>query len=133
MQQLESGLDHIRQSPKDEGLLHLIVRRPEVNARELLEEAELNPIVGLVGDTWNMRSSKRTPDGSPHPEMQINIMNARAAALVAQQKERWQLAGDQLFLDMDLSKRIYLPALKSQSARQYLKSPQCPTLAVRSL
>ncbi|HEY5401998.1 MAG TPA: hypothetical protein VIK24_03980, partial [Pyrinomonadaceae bacterium] len=54
MQQLESGLDHIRQSPKDEGLLHLIVRRPEVNARELLEEAELNPIVGLVGDTWNM-------------------------------------------------------------------------------
>jgi len=109
MQQLESGLDHIRQSPKDEGLLHLIVRRPEVNARELLEEAELNPIVGLVGDTWNMRSSKRTPDGSPHPEMQINIMNARAAALVAQQKERWQLAGDQLFLDMDLSKEN-LPA-----------------------
>ena len=109
MQQLESGLDHIRQSPKDEGLLHLIVRRPEVNARELLEEAELNPIVGLVGDTWNMRSSKRTPDGSPHPEMQINIMNARAAALVAQQKERWQLAGDQLFLDMDLSKKN-LPA-----------------------
>jgi hypothetical protein len=109
MQQLESGLDHIRQSPKDEGLLHLIVRRPEVGARELLEEAELNPIVGLVGDTWNMRSSKRTPDGSPHPEMQINIMNARAAALVAQEKERWQLAGDQLFLDMDLSKEN-LPA-----------------------
>ena len=109
MQQLESGLDHIRQSPKDEGLLHLIVRRPQVDARELLEEAELNPIVGLVGDTWNMRSSKRTPDGSPHPGMQINIMNARAAALVAQQKERWQLAGDQLFLDMDLSKEN-LPA-----------------------
>ena len=61
MQQLESGLDHIRQSPKDEGQLQLIVRRPAVNARELLEEAKLNPIAGLVGDTWNMRSSKQTP------------------------------------------------------------------------
>ena len=103
MQQLESGLDHIRQSPRDEGLLHLIVRRPEVNTRELLEEAELNPIVGLVGDTWNMRSSKRTPDGSPHPEMQINVMNSRVIALVAQERERWHLAGDQLFVDLDLS------------------------------
>lgn len=104
MEQLEAGLDYVRQSPKDVGELQLIVRRPEVDAREVLDHAELNVVEGLIGDSWNMRSSSRTPDGTPHPEMQINIMNSRAAALVAQAKERWPLAGDQLFIDMDLSK-----------------------------
>ena len=108
-EELEAGLDHIRLSPKDEGLIQLIVRRPAVDAREVLEEAQLSPVDGLVGDTWKMRSSRRTADGSPHPEMQINIMNARAVSLVAQEKERWPLAGDQLFVDMDLSK-ANLPA-----------------------
>ena len=103
-EELEAGLDHIRQSPKDEGTVELIVRRPQVDAREVLTEAELSISDGLVGDTWNQRNSSKTPDGSPHPEMQINIMNSRSVALVAQQKERWPLAGDQLFIDMDLSK-----------------------------
>jgi len=107
--QLEAGLDHIRRSPKDEGLVELIVRRPQVDVREVLEEAELSTTDGLLGDSWNQRNSSRTVDGSPHPDMQINIMNARSVALVAQEKERWPLAGDQLFIDMDLSKQN-LPA-----------------------
>ena len=102
MAELEAGLEKIRQSPRDEGVLELIVRRPNVNEREVLDEGELNLHEGLVGDSWKHRGSSRTPDWSPHPEMQINIMNSRVAALVAQEKERWQLAGDQLFLDMDL-------------------------------
>jgi len=109
MEQLEAGLDHIRQSPKDEGQVQLIVRRPLVDVREVLEEAELSTTDGLIGDSWNQRSSSKTVDGSPHPEMQVNIMNARAVALVAQEKDRWQLAGDQLFIDMDLGK-ANLPA-----------------------
>jgi hypothetical protein len=103
MSELEAGLDHIRQSPKDEGPLLLIVRRPQVEEREVLNEAVLDLTQGLVGDTWQFRGSSRTADGGPHPEMQINIMNARAVALVAQEKDRWQLAGDQLYLDLDLS------------------------------
>jgi hypothetical protein len=101
--ELEAGLDVIRSAPKDEGLLELIVRRPAVNDREILEEAELHLAEGLVGDSWNRRRSKSTPDGSPNPLMQLNIMNSRVTALVAQDKDRWQLAGDQLYLDMDLS------------------------------
>src|SRR6185436_7846707 len=97
------------QSPKDDGLLAMIVRRPAVDVREVLDEAQLSTVDGLIGDSWNVRPSSKTPDGSPHPEMQINIMNARAVALVSQDKERWPLAGDQLFLDMDLSK-LNLPA-----------------------
>jgi len=101
--ELEAGLAEVRQSPADEGVLEMIVRRPAVGARESLQEGELDPTVGLVGDTWHMRTSRRTKDGSPHPEMQLNIMNTRVVALVAQGRERWPLAGDQLFVDMDLS------------------------------
>ena len=102
MQELEAALDHLRQAPKDEGVLQLIVRRPEVDQREVIEEAVLDLEKGLIGDSWFVRGSAKTPDGSAHPEMQINIMNSRVTALVAQEKERWPLAGDQLYIDMDL-------------------------------
>ena len=104
MPELEAGLDHIRQSPKEEGLLELIVRRPETEHREVLDEAQLDVEKGLIGDNWTLRKSTRTSDGSPHPDTQINIMNVRSVALVAQERERWSLAGDQLYLDLDLSK-----------------------------
>jgi hypothetical protein len=103
MAELEAGLDDIRAAPKDEGVLRLIVRRPQIEEREVLAEGELDPLQGLVGDSWKLRGSSRMADGSPHPEMQLNIMNARVTALVAQDKDRWQLAGDQLYIDMDLS------------------------------
>ena len=109
IQELEAALDHLREAPKDGGVLQLIVRRPQIDHREVVEEAELDPVLGLIGDNWSVRGSRRTPDGSPHPEMQINIMNARVTALIAQERERWPLAGDQLYLDMDLSKEN-LPA-----------------------
>ena len=107
--ELEAGLAEIRRAPRDEGTLELIVRRPQVEEREVLDTGELSVEVGLVGDSWITRRSSRTPDGSPHPDMQLNIMNSRATALVAQHKDRWQLAGDQLYLDMDLSEEN-LPA-----------------------
>jgi hypothetical protein len=102
-EELQSGLDLIRRAPKDEGVLDLIVRRPAVNEREALEHAELDLVHGLVGDTWGRRRSKSTPDGSPNLEMQITVINSRVAALIAREKSRWQLAGDQLYLDMVLS------------------------------
>ena len=109
MEELESALDHLRDSPKDDGVIHMIVRRPRVDEREVLHEAELDTVAGLIGDSWCFRGSSKTADGGPHPDMQINIMNARVADLVAQDKGRWSLAGDQFFIDMDLSKEN-LPA-----------------------
>ncbi len=103
MDELEAGLAHIRHSPDNNGRLEMIVRRPAVEAREKLEEGYLDLNQGLMGDNWKSRGSSSTADGSAHPEMQINIMNARTVALVAQQRERWPLAGDQLYIDMDLS------------------------------
>jgi hypothetical protein len=101
-QELEAGLDAIRQSPRDAGVIKLIVRRPENGAREVLIEGRLDLVEGLVGDNWRIRGSSMTPDRSAHPDMQLNIMNARAIALLAQEKERWPLAGDQLYVDLDL-------------------------------
>ena len=101
--ELEAGLDEIRMSPPNEGVLELIVRRPQIGAREVLEVGELDLVEGLVGDNWRTRGSSRSTDGSAHPDMQLNIMNARVIALVAQEKDRWPLAGDQLFIDLDLS------------------------------
>ena len=100
---LNIALTHIRQSPTDVGVLALVVRRPQVDGREVLAEAELNFADGLAGDSWRLRSSSRTTDGSPHPDMQLNLMNARAIEAIAGPVKRWQLAGDQLFVDFDLS------------------------------
>src|SRR5688572_5243955 len=94
--QLEAGVAHIRQAPKDAGVVELIVRRPKVGEREPLAEGELTIDEGLAGDTWRKRKSHRTADGSPDPDTQINIMSSRAAQLVAQHPDRWSLAGDQL-------------------------------------
>ena len=100
---LEAGLSEIQNSPKDESVLDMIVSRPEENGREIMTLADLDTEVGLVGDTWQNRPSARSDDGNAHPDMQITIMNSRVAQLVAQDKERWPLSGDQLFADIDLS------------------------------
>ncbi|MBK8432752.1 MAG: MOSC domain-containing protein [Chloroflexi bacterium] len=102
--ELEAGLAHIRQAPRDEGVLHLIVRRPKDDEREVLTIGQLDLGEGLVGDNWRTRGSKNTADGSAHPEMQLNLMNSRAIELIAQGgAERWALAGDQFYVDFDLS------------------------------
>ena len=107
--ELESGLQEILASPKDDGVVRLIVRRPDVGEREVVETGELDLAEGLVGDNWRSRGSGQTNNGTAHPEMQLNLMNSRVIALVAGSEARWVLAGDQLFVDLDLSKEN-LPA-----------------------
>lgn len=101
LDELNAGLADIAASPKDEGEVRLIVRRPGVGKREVVAEAELSETAGLVGDTWKTRKTRQ--GGAAHPDTQLNIMNARAIALVAGSDDRWPLAGDQLYIDLDLS------------------------------
>jgi MOSC domain-containing protein YiiM len=100
---LMAGLGHIRDSPQDGGRVVLVASRPSVGQRELPAEAVLDQNAGLVGDNWLARGSKTMPDGSADPERQVTVMNARAAELVAGGRERMPLAGDQLYVDLDLS------------------------------
>jgi hypothetical protein len=112
MTELEAALPGVLASPRDAGVLELIVRRPAVDAREVLASGELDVVEGLVGDSWRRRPSSRTADGSAHPDMQLNLMNARVIALVAGARDRWPLAGDQLFVDLDLSEANLPPWTK---------------------
>lgn len=99
----ERWLAEVRRSPADHGRLELIVCRPAVDEREVLVSGELDLEVGLVGDNWLSRGSRNTPDGRAEPDAQLNIMNSRCARLVAGSDARMPLAGDQLFVDFDLS------------------------------
>ena len=103
MEELEAGLQAIRESPKSEGVVELIVRRPQTLEREIVEVGELDVAEGLVGDNWKARGSKGTPDGSAHPQMQLTLMNSRIIELISQDRDRWHLAGDQFFVDLDIS------------------------------
>jgi MOSC domain-containing protein len=126
LEELESGLEEIRRSPEDEGVLNLIVRRLDVDSREVLEEGQLDIREGLVGDTWVVRGSSKTSDGSRHPHMQINVMNSRVIALLAQHAERWQLAGDQLFVDLDLSATNLPPGTQLQMGSAVIEATGQP-------
>jgi hypothetical protein len=94
--ELRAGLDHVRESPREVGTLEMIVGRPAVDERILLASGELDVERGLVSDRWRHGSK-------PNPKAQLTVMNARAAQLVARDRARWALAGDQLYADFDLS------------------------------
>jgi hypothetical protein len=103
MAELEAGLVTVGSSPADDGLLEMIVRRPEDDQRQVVDQAQLDPEQGLVGDNWRARGSRRTEDGRAHPDMQIALMNSRIIGLLAGDRRRWPLAGDQLVVDLDIS------------------------------
>jgi MOSC domain-containing protein YiiM len=94
---------HVAASPRDHGTLRALVRRPERDRREILEAVELDPIEGVVGDSWLARGSARTPDGSANPDSQVTLMSVRVLAAIEPDESRWVLAGDQLLVDFDLS------------------------------
>lgn len=103
-EELMAALPTLDAAPRDAGTLTLIVRRPAVEEREVLDAGDLDLAVGLVGDNWQHRPSSRMPDRSPHPDMQLNVINARLASFLAWgDRERQALAGDQLHVDLDLS------------------------------
>ena len=102
-EQLEAGLEHVRQSPTNGGALLMIVRRPDTEEREVVDEGALDIDLGLVGDNWKARGNPLTANGKASLEAQITVINARLLHLVAEAEERWPLAGDQLIVDMDLS------------------------------
>jgi hypothetical protein len=108
MAELEAGLDGIESSPQSAGPLLLIVARPKRNARQVLHEAELSVSEGLVGDSWRLRRGFR---GYRPPDVnrQLTVMSSRVIALIAGHESRWPLAGDQLYVDLDLSQRNLPP------------------------
>ena len=112
-EELEAALPTILAAPRDVGVLELIVRRPAVEEREVVDEARLDLDEGLVGDNWKARgrAKGRRP---PNPKAQITVTGSRISALVARTPERWPLAGDQLYVDLDLSAENLPPGTRLQ-------------------
>ena len=106
---IDDGLAHVRAAPADGGAVEMIVSRPQPGERAVLDTAVLDIAVGLVGDCWLERGSSSGPGGAAHPDRQVTVMNARFVALIAGTRERWPLAGDQLYVDFDLGE-ANLPA-----------------------
>jgi hypothetical protein len=122
---LEAGLDHIRQSPRDVGSIEMIIRRPDVDQREELAEAELDLDLGVVGDNWGSRGDG-LDDDSEFADTQVTLMNARVIGLVAQGRDRWALAGDQFYVDFDLSSEHLPPGTRVQLGSAILEITEMP-------
>lgn len=134
--ELEAGLPTISAAPADRGRVELVVRRPTLDARELLDSAALDPAVGLVGDTWITRASGSSPDGGPHPDKQLTLINSRVSALLGDDPTERAGAGDQLHVDLDLSVGNLPPGtrLRIGTAEVEITAPQhrgCAKFAAR--
>jgi hypothetical protein len=121
-------LDEVRAAPADGGRIEMIVRRPALDARETVPEAQLDPALGLVGDGWLARGSRSTPDGSADPDAQLTLISTRVLAAVEPDRSRWPLAGDQICVDLDLSEANLPPGTRLVAGSAILEvSPRAHT------
>lgn len=111
---IEAALAAAGPSPADNGSVELIVCRPQVDERCQLDSAELHPDAGVVGDSWAARGSRSTANGHANPAVQLTLMNSRIIAALAPDRAEWLPAGDQLFVDLDLSEANLPPGTRLQ-------------------
>jgi hypothetical protein len=119
--QLEAALPHILDSPSKVGTVELVVRRPSEGEREILDEGTLDLERGLVGDRWEPHVG--VDDGRL---AQVTLMNARVVDVVAGDRDRWALAGDQLYVDLDLRTENLPPGTRLQVGSATLEVTDLP-------
>jgi hypothetical protein len=101
-QEIKHRMPWVLDSPRDNGIVRLIVVRPQTDQRDVIEQAHFSPAAGVAGDNWQHDCWKRLADGRSDPDVQVAIMNARMIEVLAGDQTHWPLAGDQLFVDFDL-------------------------------
>jgi MOSC domain-containing protein YiiM len=129
--QLEAALDGIRQAPKDNGRVELIMCRPGVDERQVLETCDLDLELGLRGDNWKTKGYRKTADGNAHPDMQITLMNSRVISAIAGDKQNWSPAGDQFFVDFNLSDENLPPGTRLKLGNAELEVTEIPHLGCK--
>lgn len=129
--ELQQKLDYILQSPANQGILEMIVRRPEVDKREILTEGILDLTEGLVGDRWVVRARKGTTGQTVDTGRQLTLMNARIIAVLAQDKSRWPLAGDQFYIDIDMSEQNMPPGTRLAVGSSIIEVTSLPHLGCK--
>ena len=101
--ELEASLDHIKNAPKDAGSVALIVVRPQHGERRTPASVHISTEHGVAGDRWSKGCWLETEDGEPHPSVQVNLMSVRAAKAIAGEIKNWKAAGNNFFVDIDMS------------------------------
>ena len=124
--ELQKAVEEIMRSPSDGGTVQMIVRRPSEGEREVLPGGRLSPEDGLEGDNWKTRGSKSTPDGKANPETQVTLMNTRVISAIAGTEDRWPLAGDQIFVDLDLGPGSLPPGARFRIGEALLEVSKIP-------
>ena len=94
--EIERAAAALGSSPTEYGVVEMIICRPASYEREVLDEGMLEVTHGLIGDTWEARGATSTPDGSADALRQVTVMNSRVLESVAGERDRWELAGDQV-------------------------------------
>jgi MOSC domain-containing protein YiiM len=105
-EQLSAGLDRIAESPRDEGVVEMLIVRPEVNERLTPARVEVSAELGVHGDRWSSSPAR------DYPDTQISLMNSRLLDLVSGGRDRWAMVGDNMIVDMDLSEATLPPGQK---------------------
>jgi hypothetical protein len=101
--ELQAALPQILDAPKDEGVIDGIIIRPAIEQRQELQSCSMSLEGGMKDDHWALGCWKSTDDGAPHPDVQICMMMSSCIGLIAQERDNWAVAGDNLFIDMDLT------------------------------
>jgi MOSC domain len=107
--ELEAATAAVAAAPRDLGRVHAIIRRPREDEREALTDVRLDPAFGVDGDYWLDEARQMAGDDPIDPATQVTIMNIRVLQAIEPNESRWSLAGDQLYVDFDLSIE-HLPA-----------------------
>lgn len=110
--ELTAGLQGILSAPKQNGTLELIVIRPGRGERFTPAEIEVSAVEGLPGDHWSNGTGYAREDGAGDPDAQICIMMASCIRAIAGAKANWPPAGDNLFIDMDLTPKNMPPGTR---------------------
>ena len=120
LDELNLGLERILESPQDAGLVEMLVVRPRSDDRMTPETVEVSAELGVHGDHWSIGEYRDEPD------IQIAIMNSRVLDLVSGDRRRWPLAGDNIIVDLDLSKDNLVPGQKLEAGSAILEITEIP-------
>ena len=124
--ELNDKLDWLLESPKDGGVVRGIVVRPETDERKELQEARLSPEGGVEGDRWASTAQRKLKDGRLNPDVQVTLTNARLIEILAKDRSRWSLSGDQIYVDMDLSMENLPPGQRLAIGSTVLEISEVP-------
>ena len=102
---LDKPINYNQSSPRDNGVVKLLVIRPETHVRTLPNAVVVSVEQGVVGDKWEAECTIKLENGKSNPDLQIAIINTKVIKEIAQSDfdmDRLALAGDNIYADLNL-------------------------------